>query len=64
MSWTLGDAKKHLQVEAICAPGGTSFCLKVGSAAFAEPLLAPHPLLRLPVEPTVQPTPARVVPGS
>ena len=63
MSWTLGDAKKHLQVEAICVPGGTS-CLKVGSAAFAEPLLAPHPLLRLPVDPTAQPTSARVVPGS
>ena len=63
MNWILGDAKKHLQVEAICAPGGTS-CLKVGSAAFAEPLLALHPLLRLPVDPTAQPTPARAVSGS
>ena len=45
-------------------PVGPPSCLKAGSAPFAEPLLAPHPLLRLPVEPTAQPTPACAVPGS
>ena len=65
MIWLLGDGKKHLKVEAICASDGTSFGLQDRITCVSRrPLLALYSLVRSPVESTAQLTPTHMVPGS